>query len=103
MNLDTRARRAAEELRGATGAVVPMTRIAQLKRADSTRRKSNQMLAVVGVIALLACVGWFATVRLGHTATPMPAGPIPTPHATASFNGVDLQPGPKVGAELQPP
>ncbi|MFL6183050.1 MAG: hypothetical protein ACJ73J_12175 [Actinomycetes bacterium] len=106
MNLDTRARRAADGVRASTGGVDPMVQIRELRREDQTRRRTSRTVAVVAGTVAVAGVGWLALSQLGSDgAEPQPMSPpdvvATTPDPDAS--SVKLAPGQTVGTGVQPP
>lgn len=77
MSIDTRARRAADGVRASARGVNPMTKLAQLKRDDKTRRRAGAVVAVAVVATAVVLGGWFAAGNRPAPKDPVqPAGPM---------------------------
>ncbi len=103
MNLDTRARRAADGVRASTQGVDPMGQVTELKREDKARRRNGAALG--GLAALLVIVGaaWFTAANVGGGSDALPATPGPSTNTNAIETPYTYQPGQAVGTRLNPP
>ena len=102
MNLDTRARRAADGVRASTGGVDPMAQMAELKHEDKTRRRTSAVVVVGTTVAVVAVgIGWFVTQASGGQDS-APAAPMSSPSAVEPAPTGDLEPGKTVGTQLSP-
>ena len=99
MNLDTRARRAADGVRASTRRVDPMAQITELRHEDQTRRRAKTTAVVLGATLVVAGAGWFAVTQVGGSSDSAPADPLSTPSADSVVN---LEPGPTVGTRMIP-
>ena len=102
MNLDTRARRAADGLRASTGGVDPMAQITELKHEDQSRRRASRTAAVLGGVIVVAGAGWLAASQLAGSEDSQPQ-PMSSPDVVVTEPAPELSPGPVVGAELPVP
>jgi hypothetical protein len=102
MNLDTRARRAADGLRASTGGVDPMAQITELKHEDQARRKSSRTVGVLGALVVVAGVGWLGVSQLGGGGEGSPE-PMSSPSAVVTAPAEETEAGPVVGVGLTPP
>lgn len=103
MDLDTRARRAADGVRASARGVDPMAQITELRHEDKTRRRTNTLGAVGAMLVVAAVgVGWFV-MQDGEESSGSPAVPLSTPSGQATTSEVNLTPGRTVGAGLRPP
>ena len=103
MNLDTRARRAADGVRASTQGVDPMGQVTELKHEDRARRRNGAALGAL--IALLVVTGavWFATSDMSGRNNTLPATPGPSPSLNGAQTAFTYQPGAEVGTKLNPP
>ena len=102
MNLDTRARRAADGVRASTGGVDPMAQMAELKHEDKTRRRTSALAVVGTTVAVVAIgIGWFVTQASGGQ-DGAPVSPASSPSAVEPAPTADLQPGATVGTRMSP-
>ena len=100
MNLDTRARRAADGVRASAEGLDPMAQLNELKHEDKTRRRATMATAIGSAVVVAAVgVGWFAI--QSDTSDSAPAIPASTPTPTTSV--IALEPGPMIGAGMTPP
>lgn len=103
MNLDTRARRAADGVRASARGVDPMAQITELRHEDKSRRRTNTLGAVGAMLVVAAIgVGWLVT-QGGEESNSSPAVPLSTPSGPATTSDINLKPGRTVGAGLQLP
>ncbi len=103
MNLDTRARRAADGVRASTQGVDPMGQVTELKHADKARRRNGTALGGLIALLVIAGVAWFATSSLGGGNDALPAGQDPSPSTNEVATPFTYQPGTEVGTKLNPP
>ena len=99
MNLDLRAQRAADGVRATSEGVDPTVKFAELTREERARHRSAAATAVLGVLLVVAGVGWFAMTQLdgGQDSAPPAAPP------TSSATEIALEPGRTVGTKMSPP
>lgn len=99
MDLDTRARRAADGVRTSVQGVDPMAQITELRHEEHTRRRSKTVAAVVGTVVVVASAGWL--VGWQSSGDPGSAPPASTP-TTSPPNG-EFQAGQPIGSHMNPP
>ena len=105
MNLDTRARRAADAVRASTERLDPVAQMTDLRGEDRTRRRTSRTLAVLAGAVVVAGAGWLAGSQLGGSdgteSQPMsPPDAVVSPEPDSS--SATLVPGQTVGTRLQP-
>ncbi len=100
MNLDTRARRAADGVRASTQGVDPMGQVTELIHDDKARRRNGAALGGLIAVLVIAGAAWFATTNLIGGNDALPATPSPSTGAVETT--YTYQPGAKVGTKLNP-